>query len=167
MAVHSTARTSAVRPNEPARQVIATFDNYADAERAVDYLSDQGFEVNRVAIMGRDLEYVEQVLGRLNYGGATLRGAGSGALVGALIGWIFGLFNWISPLVSAFVLAGCGLVFGAIVGALFGLLAHAMQRGHRDFHSTSALRPRSYDVVANVEVADRALQLLTSGNRKE
>jgi len=66
MAVHSTVQTSAVRPNEPARQVIATFDNYADAERAVDYLSDRGFGVNRVAIVGRDLEYVEQVLGRLN-----------------------------------------------------------------------------------------------------
>ena len=98
-----------MRPSEPARQVIATFDNYADAERAVDYLSDQRFEVNRVAIVGRDLEYVEQVLGRLNYGGAALRGAGSGALVGALIGWIFGLFNWIQPLISALVLAGYGL----------------------------------------------------------
>src|SRR5258708_35830984 len=85
MAEHSTVATSAVRPNEPARQVIATFDNYADAERAVDYLSDQRFEVNRVAIVGRELEYLEQVLGRLNYGGAALRGAGSGALFGLLV----------------------------------------------------------------------------------
>ena len=77
MAEHSTVATSAVRPNDPARQVIATFDNYADAERVVDYLSDQRFEVNRVAIVGRDLEYVERVLGRLNYGGVALRGAWS------------------------------------------------------------------------------------------
>src|SRR5258705_13630351 len=133
MAEHSTVATSAVRPNEPARQVIATFDNYADAERAVDYLSDQRFEVNRVAIVGRDLEYVEQVLGRLNYGGAALRGAGSGALVGALI----------------------------------GLLVHALQRGQHDFHSISGLRPKYYDVVPELEVADRALQLLAGGNRKE
>ena len=167
MATHSTVQTSAVRPNEPARQVIATFDNYADAERAVDYLSDQRFEVNRVAIVGRDLEYVEQVMGRLNYGGAALRGAGSGALVGLLIGWLFGLFNWVQPLVSALVLAGYGLVFGAIVGALFGLLAHALQRGRRDFHSVSGLLPKYYDVVADVEVADRALQILTSDNRRE
>ena len=54
MAEHSTVATSAVRPNDPARQVIATFDNYADAERVVDYLSDQRFEVNRVAIVGRE-----------------------------------------------------------------------------------------------------------------
>ena len=107
MAEHSTVARSAVRPSEPARQVIATFDNYADAERAVDYLSDQRFEVNQVAIVGRELEYLEQVLGRLNYGGAALRGAGSGALVGALIGWIFGLFNWIESLISA-------LVFGRL-----------------------------------------------------
>ena len=167
MAEHSTVARSAVRPNEPARQVIATFDNYADAERAIDYLSDQRFEVNLVAIVGRELEYVEQILGPMNYGTAALRGAGSGALVGALIGWIFGLFNWIEPLISALVLAGYGLVFGAIVGALFGLLVHALQRGQRDFHSVSGLRPKYYDVVADVEVADRALQLLASGNRKE
>ncbi|MCW2587604.1 MAG: hypothetical protein JWQ86_31 [Mycobacterium sp.] len=167
MVEHSTVATSAVRRNEPARQVIATFDNYADAERTVDYLSDQRFEVNRVAIVGRDLEYVEQVLGRLNYGGAALRGAGSGALVGALIGWIFGLVNWIQPLVSAVVLAGYGLIFGAVVGALIGLLIHALQGGRRDFHSVSGLQPKYYDVVADVEVSDRALQILTSDNRRE
>jgi hypothetical protein len=164
---HSTVEASAVRPNEPSRRVIATFDNYADAERAVDYLSDRRFEVNRVAIIGRDMEYHEQVLGRLNYGGAALRGAFSGALVGALIGWIFGLFNWIEPLVSALVLACYGLIFGAIVGALIGLLMHALQGGRRDFHSVSGLRPKYYDVVADVEVADRALQILTSDNRRE
>jgi uncharacterized protein YqgC (DUF456 family) len=103
----------------------------------------------------------------LNYGGAALRGAGSGALVGALIGWIFGLFNWIEPLISALVLAGYGLIFGVIVGALFGLLVHALQRGRRDFRSVSGLLPKYYDVVADLEVADRALQLLAGGYRKE
>ena len=147
--------------------MIATFANYADAERAVDYLSDQRFEVNRMAIVGRDLEYVEQVLGQLNYGGAALRGAGSGALVGALIGWISGLINWIEPLISALVLAGYGLIFGAIVGALIGLTIHALRGGRRDFHSVSGLRPKYYAVVADVDVADRALQILTSHNRRE
>lgn len=165
---HTTVSRSAVRPNQPARQVIATFDNYADAERAVDFLSDNQFPVNRVAIVGRDLEYVEQVLGRLNYGGAALRGATSGALVGALIGWIFGMFSWIDPLTTGLLLALYGAIFGAVVGALTGLLVHALQRGRRDFHAVSGLVPQSYDVVADVEVADQALQLLSSpDNRKE
>jgi hypothetical protein len=51
MADHSTTVTSAVRPNQPARQVIATFENYA--ERVVDYLAVQHFEVDHVAIVGR------------------------------------------------------------------------------------------------------------------
>jgi len=34
--IQHTAMASAVRPDAPARQAIATFDNYADAERAVD-----------------------------------------------------------------------------------------------------------------------------------
>jgi hypothetical protein len=130
-------------------------------------LSDQHFEVNRVAIVGRELEYFEQVLGRLNYGGAALRGAGSGALVGALIGWIFGFFNWIQPLTTGLVLAVYGLIFGAVLGALFGLLAHALQHGRRDFHSVSGLRPKCYDVVADVAVADRAVQLLSGANQRE
>ena len=163
MAQNPTVETSSVRRNEPHRRVIATFDDYADAERAVDYLSDQRFEVDKVAIVGRDMEYHEEVLGRLDYGGATLRGAGSGAVVGALSGWIFGLFDWIDPVISALVLACYGILFGAVVGALFGLLVHALQRGRRDFHSVRGVRPRYYDVVADAEVADRAIQLLGGG----
>jgi hypothetical protein len=39
----------------------------------VDRLSDVGFPVERVAIIGQDLKMVEQVTGRLNYGGAALK----------------------------------------------------------------------------------------------
>ncbi|MCW2658990.1 MAG: hypothetical protein JWP83_142 [Mycobacterium sp.] len=159
------AMASAVPPDAPARQAIATFDNYADAERTVDYLADQQFPVNRLAIVGRDPELVGQVTGHMNYGLAALRGATPGGLVGALIGWIVGLFNWIEP--SAPALAAYGLIFGAIGGAVLGLLVHALQRGRRDFHSISRLVPRCYDVVAGAGVADRAVQLLSSGDRSE
>lgn len=79
------------------RRTIAVLDNYADAERAVDRLSDLRFPVERVAIIGHDLRMVEQVTSRLNYGGAGLKGAASGALAGVVVGWIFGLFDLINP----------------------------------------------------------------------
>ena len=142
------------------RQTIATFDDYPDAERAVDYLSDRGFPVERVAIVGQDLQMVEQVTGRLNYGGAALSGVPSGALVGALIGWIFGLFDWINPLIASLLLALYGLIFGAVVGALLGLLMHALQRGRRDFSSVRLVQPRRYEVLVDKEVADEAARLL-------
>jgi hypothetical protein len=162
-----TAVTSAVRPNQPARQAIATFDNYADAERTVEYLVGRQFAVNRLAIVGRDVQLVERVTGQMNYGVAALRGATSGGLVGALMGWVFGIFSWIQPLIAGLVLAFYGLLFGAALGALIGLLLYAMRRGRRDFATVTALEPRFFDVVADVEVAQRALQLLQDSNRRE
>jgi len=142
------------------RRPIAVFDNYTDAERAVDRLSDLRFPVERVAIVGHDLRMVEQVTGRLNYGGAALKGAASGALPGALIGWIFGLFNLISPLVASIVLAFYGLVIGAVIGAVLGLVMHALQRGRRDFDAVTMMVPSRFEVVVDDEVADEAARLL-------
>jgi len=142
------------------RRVIATAESYSEAERAVDYLSDRHFPVERVAIVGHDVKMVEQVVGRMNYGGAALRGAGSGAIVGALMGWIFGLFNWVQPLVASLTLAAYGLIFGAVVGAVFGLVLHAMQGGRRDFAAVGVMVPSRYDVLADEEVVDEAIRLL-------
>ena len=83
------------------RRAVASYPSYAEAERAVDSLSDRRFPVERTAIVGRDLEYVEQVTGRMSYGAAALRGALTGAFVGFLVGWLFGLFDWFDPIVSA------------------------------------------------------------------
>jgi hypothetical protein len=152
-----TATTDRVDPN---RRSVGTFLSYGEAERAVDYLSDQHFPVERVTIVGHDVKLVEQVIGRLNYGKAALRGAGSGALVGALIGWIFGLFDWVRPLVASLALAAYGLIFGAVVGAIFGLVVYAMQGGRRDFASMRVLLPSRYEVLVDAEVAGEAARLL-------
>ncbi|MFH8682107.1 general stress protein [Streptomyces lydicus] len=142
------------------RRPIASYATYAEAERAVDYLSDQEFPVERVAIIGHDLQLVEQVVGRIGYGRAALSGAASGALPGALIGWLFGLLSWLNPVLSSLLLALYGLIFGAVIGALLGLLLHGVQRGRRDFASVSAMQPSRYEVVADAEVADQAAKLL-------
>ena len=55
----------------PARRRIATFDDYAEAERAVERLTAHGFPVERVAIVGRDLRSVEQITGRLTFASAA------------------------------------------------------------------------------------------------
>ena len=142
------------------RRTIVTYNSYRDAERAVDYLSDNGFPVQRVAIVGSDLKLVEQVVGRLNYGGAARRGAASGAFAGLLIGWLFGLFNW--SVLATFALGLYGLLFGAVLGAIFGLVMHALQGGRRDFASVQSMAPSHYEIVADDEVADQAQTLLAT-----
>ncbi|MCA1188764.1 MULTISPECIES: general stress protein [unclassified Saccharopolyspora] len=144
----------------PDRRSIASYTRYADAEQAVDYLSDQDFPVERVAIVGHDVQFVEQVIGKLSYGRSALHGAGGGALTGVLIGWIFGLFSWIQPLLASFTLAIYGLVFGAIVGAMIGLLMYAAQGGRRDFSAVQIMQPTRYEVLVDAEVAGEASRLL-------
>ncbi|MGH4026468.1 MAG: general stress protein [Pseudonocardiaceae bacterium] len=144
----------------PPRRPIAVFTNYADAERAVDRLSDLGFPVERTAIVGHDLQLVEQVTGRANYLTSALRGAASGALPGVLIGWLFGLFSLVNPLVASLVLAFYGLIIGAVLGAVLGVIMYALQRGRRDFHAVTLMAPARYEVVADPEVADEAARLL-------
>jgi hypothetical protein len=154
---------SPTSPARSARRAVASFTSYADAERAVDRLADRGFPVERVAIIGQDLEMVEQITGKMDYPRAAWRGAVSGAVPGALIGWLFGLFNWVAPLISSLLLALYGLVIGAIVGAIIGLIVYSMQRGARDFESVTMTRPRRYELVVDDEVADQAARLLGTG----
>ena len=144
----------------PARRAVATFRSYEDAERAVDRLADQGFPVERVAIVGRDLKLVEQVTARMTYGRAALGGALSGAVVGYLIGWLFGVFNWFDPVVRSFWLAFDGLWFGAVLGALIAVLLYAASGGRRDFVAMRQLSADHFDVVVDDEVADEAQHLI-------
>lgn len=142
------------------RRVVASYDSYAEAQRAVDYLSDQRFPVERVSIVAEDLRFVEQVTGRMGYGQAALRGAGSGAVIGILFGFFLGLFNLFDPVVSALILALYGLLFGAIFGALIGLLFHALSGGQRDFSSVGGIEAGRYNVMVDEEVAEEASRLL-------
>ncbi|GAA4437933.1 general stress protein [Actinokineospora soli] len=146
--------------SEKAQQVVGSYATYAEAERAVDHLSDQRFPVEHAAIVGRGLTTVEQVTGRLTTAKAALTSAATGALLGGVLGWLFGLFNLVNPLVSGLLLALYGALLGAIIGGVLGLLAHTMTGGSRDFSSVSSMRADSYDVLVDAEFAEQARGLL-------
>jgi Heat induced stress protein YflT domain len=146
------------------RTTVAVYESYGEAERAVDFLSDHGFPVERASIVGRDLRWVEQVTGRVTSGRAALQGALTGAVVGLLVGWLFGLFDWFNPVVAAGWLALDGLWFGALLGGLAGLLAHAMTGGRRDFASFGSVTADKYEVQVDDDLVEEAAGLLTSMN---
>lgn len=160
MSTESTDRQRSATGAGPQR-TIASYPTYREAERAIDHLSDRKFSVERAAIVGQGLRFVEQVTGRMNWGKVALRGALTGAVVGVLVGWLFGIFDWFDPIVSAFWLALDGLWFGALVGLAMGLLLYALTGGRRDFASVGALQAERYDVVVDENVADEAARLLS------
>jgi hypothetical protein len=139
---------------------VATYPDYALAQQAVDYLSDNRFPVEKTSIVGTDLRLVENVLGRMTTARAALAGTASGAWFGLFIGLFLGIFsdaNW-------FGLIFAGLLIGAAWGAIFGAIAQAMTGGRRDFTSRSSLRASQYAVIVEADVADDARQLLTRLN---
>lgn len=139
---------------------VANFGDYASAQRAVDYLSDNQFPVEHTKIVGTDLRLVETVLGRMTTGRAALAGLGSGAWFGLLIGLLFGIFSvsaWWRVLIAA-------VIIGALWGAVFGAFAHGMTGGRRDFTSRSTLQAGQYAVTVDAEFADEARTLLTRLN---
>jgi hypothetical protein len=154
------------RNTDRSRSAIASFASYEDAQRAVDALADRRFPVDQVAIVARDLRFVEQITGRRSYGKAALDGAVAGAATGTLLGFFVGLWSLVAPFTSAIALASWGLVVGAIVGAVVGVIGYAVSSGRRDFHSVRALAAGRYDVVVAppvVEPARRVLEELHSG----
>ena len=73
---------------------LGVFEKYDEAQRAVDYLSDEQFPVQNCMIVGTELKQIERVTGRLTYGKAAVAGA-------ALSGLWFGLFVGLILLASS------------------------------------------------------------------
>ena len=142
----------------PRGQVVGTYDTYVEAQRAVDFLSDEQFPVQHVSIVGSDLKMVENVLGRLTRGRAAMAGAASGAWFGLFVGVLLSLFA--SKNTNGFGLVIAALLYGAVFGAIFGFVGHALSGGKRDFTSRSKIVASSYDVHCTWAEADKAREVL-------
>lgn len=137
---------------------VGTYDSYAAAQRAVDYLADNEFPVENLTIVGTGLRQVERVTGRLTRSRVLTAGAVGGAWWGLLIGLLLGLFattgsGWIGAVIA-------GLAAGALFGVITAYAGYAATGGKRDFTSVTAVVAESYQVLCVARVADQARSLL-------
>jgi hypothetical protein len=146
-----------MNPISAAWNTVARFDDYESAQRAVDRLSDDGFPVEKLDIVGSGLRLVERVTGRLTKARAAGAGALSGMWAGLLFGILLGLFTSGH---SFFAVAATGAALGVVWGAVFGYVAHARTRGQRDFSSVRGLIATHYDLIAREGTVERARFML-------
>jgi hypothetical protein len=142
-------------PTPPKGWPIGSYPTYAEAQRAVDYLSDQQFPVQQVTIVGVDLMQVERVTGRLTWPKVLGGGVLTGAWLGLFIGLVLGFFN---PNFAAAL--ATGLVAGVFFGLITSSISYAMARGTRDFSSTLQLVAGRYDVLCDPQNAEKGRDLL-------
>src|SRR3954453_8517280 len=74
-------------------QSLGVYDEYAAAQKAVDFLSDHQFPVENCLIVGTELKQLERVTGRLTTGRVALGGLLSGVWLGLFVGLILSLFG--------------------------------------------------------------------------
>lgn len=138
-------------------QSVAVFDSYDDAQKAVDFLSDERFPVQNLCIVGTDLKLVERVLGRRGWPQVVAQGAMSGVFTGLLLGFLWYLLMPGLGLGGALLL---GLVLGVAMGVLTAAMAHGATRGQRDFSSITATVATRYEVLGEHNVVQQARELL-------
>lgn len=137
---------------------LVDYSDYADAQHAVDSLSDQGFPVATVSIVWSGLRKVEHVTGRRTVVGAAAEGAIAGAWFGTLIGLILALLVDLTG-------SEVGVVFtyflvGAAGGAVWYGVNHALRRGSRDFSIVPMLQAERYELWVAPETVELAAELL-------
>ena len=131
---------------------LGVYERYEQAQRAVDFLSDNQFPVQNCLIVGTELKQVERVTGRLTTGKVAAGGLLSGIWLGLFVGLVLSLFgsgDTVATILST-------MVFGAIFGLVWALAGYAATRGRRDFTSTSKILAARYDVMCNPAHAEQA-----------
>jgi hypothetical protein len=137
-------------------QSLAVYDDYAAAQKTVDFLSDREFPVKNLMIVGTDLKRVERITGRLTTGRVALGGLLSGLWLGLFVGLIFSFF--VDEDVLAMILST--VLLGAVFGIVWALLGFALTRGRRDFSSITQVVATRYEVLVEHKVAGQARELL-------
>jgi len=137
-------------------QSLATYDDYASAQRTVDYLSDHEFPVENCMIVGTELKQLERITGRLTWNRVAIAGLMSGLWFGLFVGIVLSLFSsdgWLGIVLST-------MLFGAVFGLIWSLVGFGATRGQRDFSSVTQVVATKYEVLVEHKVAAQARELL-------
>ncbi|MDO5683362.1 MAG: hypothetical protein Q4G46_11100 [Propionibacteriaceae bacterium] len=136
---------------------LGIYEKYDEAQKAVDYLADQKFPVENLAIVGTDLKLVERVTGRKNWGSVLSQSVLTGISTGLLVGILLSLFSpdgqfWTMLLVAIGIAIVLNVIFGAVIYATSG--------GRRDFNSVRTTIPSKFEILCEHKHVARARELL-------
>jgi hypothetical protein len=149
---------------------VATFEDHASAERAIDRLRDAGYAADQIGFAGNDADGITTRLIE-EHGNAAGQGALGGLVTGAAVG---GTMAWIGlaaiPAIGPF-LAG-GAIGSALIGAaaggatgglLGGLLGLGIPRHDAELHEEQVRSGRTIVSIQGENIADAEALLTDAG----
>jgi len=106
--------------------IVGHFPDHAEAERVVLELQKEGFDMQKLSIIGKDYRTTEHVRGFLTWKDTAKAGASGGAYFGSFVGGLFGILAGAGvlfiPGIAPIVIAGpiAGVLAGWLEGTLVG-----------------------------------------------
>lgn len=137
---------------------LGVYEKYEQAQKAVDFLSDNEFPVQNCLIVGTDLKQVERVTGRLTNGKVAAGGLLSGLWMGLFVGLVLSLFGTGST--TAIIVST--MLFGAVFGLVWAMAGYLATRGRRDFTSVTQVVATRYEVLVEHKFAEQGRQILAT-----
>lgn len=145
----------------PRGDVLQSVDTYSEAQSIVNRLTQSGYPVANIAIVGRDLVTVERILGRMTYAKVALKGALNGAWFGLFIGFLMG----VTATGAETLYVPATMAIGAGLGMLFNLVIYSLRRKRQDFSSVQQVVASAYDIVVPNGTAEAARTALASAKK--
>jgi hypothetical protein len=136
------------------RRTIASFERYQDADALVERLAQEGFPVDRLLVVGRDLELGEPGSGPPSAANVAIGGMIGGAALGALLGLLYGALYPGVPLLAELLYWLAGGVAGGLLAAGW---MYWFGSGRKRVESVVGLTAGRYEVLADEAVADQVL----------
>lgn len=121
--------TLSTTPIASSQAVVAIYTNHSDAEAAIRRLAADGLPMQTLSIVGRNFETHEEVQGFYRPADAVRDGAGEGAYLGGIFGFMLGAVGFfVVPVVGPLIVLGplAGMIAGAISGAGVAALASGL-----------------------------------------
>ena len=163
-------------PRQDQNSVVAIFSQHSAAENAIKELKGGGFDIKKLAVVGRDYQTEEDVVGFYNTGDRMKYWGKWGAFWGGLWGLLFGAAFLIIPGIGPVIAAGsvvdwlvAGLEGAVVVGGLSALGAGLYSIGipkNSVVKYETAIKAGKFVLVAHgtaAEVAKARDLLKTSG----
>jgi uncharacterized membrane protein len=152
--------------------VIGQFPSHTEAERVVLELEKEGFDLQKLSIIGKDYQTSEQVRGFLTWKDAAKTGAASGGYWGSFVGGLFGILAGAGvlfiPGIAPIVVAGpvTGMLAGWLEGTVVGGAATAAVGGLAG--ALAGLGIPTHEVLKyETQIQAGAFMLLVTGSNED
>ncbi|MDO4898450.1 MAG: hypothetical protein Q3965_03985 [Rothia sp. (in: high G+C Gram-positive bacteria)] len=139
----------------PPGELVATFSDRKELNKAVEFLASQKFPVHSLYVVGHDVKQVDYITGQATYPRAALSGAVQGVMLGAMVAVFNALLTQTSVLANFLSIVPLAIAF-CVIWSIF-VASRAKGKGIR---TRSQMLPSRLDLMAIPATAAAARQLL-------